>query len=170
MQWLVLLALSGAFALLLEALRLPAAFLLGPMAAAILVSRMTARTVRVPPIGFLAAQAVIGCMIARSIPVAVLGEILRDWPLYLSAVVSVIAASGGLGWLLMRWRILPGTTAIWGLSPGAATAMMVMADCLWRGYPSRRLHAVSARAPGLARGDRGGPGVDLRKPPARSSR
>jgi membrane AbrB-like protein len=127
LQWMVLLALSLGFALLLEALRLPAAFLLGPMAAAIVVSRAEV-TVRVPQVGFLAAQAVIGCMIARSIPVAVVGEILRDWPLYLSSVVAVIAASGGLGWLLMRWRILPGTTAIWGLSPGAATAMMVMAD------------------------------------------
>jgi membrane AbrB-like protein len=112
---------------LLEALRLPAAFLLGPMAAAILLARAEA-TVRVPPVGFLAAQAVIGCMIARTIPAAVLVEIVRDWPLYLSAVVSVIVASAGLGWLLMRWRILPGTTALWGLSPGAATAMMVLAE------------------------------------------
>jgi len=126
-QWLILLALSAIVTTVLEMLRLPAAFLLGPMAAAILVSR-TEIAVRVPPVGFLAAQAVIGCMIARSIPVAVLGEMLRDWPLYLSSVVAVIVASSLLGWLLMRWQILPGTTAIWGLSPGAATAMMVMAD------------------------------------------
>src|SRR5207237_1146383 len=33
-----------------------------------------------------------------------------------------------LGWLLNRRRVLPGTTAIWGLSPGAATAMMVLAE------------------------------------------
>jgi hypothetical protein len=127
LQWLALLALSAAFTALLEALRLPAAALLGPMAAAIVMSRAGAN-LRVPPLGFLVSQAVIGCMIARSIPVAVLGEILRDWPLYLSSVVSVIVASGGLGGLLMRWRILPGTTAVWGLSPGAATAMMVMAE------------------------------------------
>ena len=127
LQWLILLALSAALIAVLEALRLPAAFLLGPMAAAIVLARVDA-TVRVPAGGFLAAQAVVGCLIARTIPAAVLLEIVRDWPLYLSAVVSVIAASAGLGWLLMRWRILPGTTALWGLSPGAATAMMVLAD------------------------------------------
>jgi membrane AbrB-like protein len=32
-----------------------------------------------------------------------------------------------LGWLISRWRILPGTTAVWGSSPGAATAMVLMA-------------------------------------------
>jgi membrane AbrB-like protein len=126
-EWMILLTLSVAVTVVLEMLRLPAAFLVGPMAAAIVMSQK-ASTVRVPEVGFVAAQAVVGCMIARSMPAAVFAEILDDWPLYLASVVSVIAASSGLGWLLMRWRILPGTTAIWGLSPGAATVMMVMAD------------------------------------------
>ena len=29
---------------------------------------------------------------------------------------------------MSRWRVLPGTTAVWGSSPGAATAMMLMAE------------------------------------------
>ena len=66
-------------------------------------------------------------MIARSIPPAIIGEILRDWPLFLAVVIAVIAASSTLGWLLTRWRVLPGTTAVWGSSPGAASAMMLMA-------------------------------------------
>src|SRR5690606_3375850 len=36
-------------------------------------------------------------------------------------------ASSVLGWLISRWRILPGTTAVWGSTPGAATAMVLMA-------------------------------------------
>jgi membrane AbrB-like protein len=37
-------------------------------------------------------------------------------------------ASGVLGYLISRWRVLPGTTAVWGSSPGGATAMVLMAD------------------------------------------
>jgi len=82
---------------------------------------------RVPHQPVLVAQAVIGCMIARSIPPAIIGEILRDWPLFIAVVAAVIVASSTIGWLLTRWRVLPGTTAVWGSSPGAASAMMLMA-------------------------------------------
>ena len=126
LQWSVLIILSGLFALGLEAIRLPAALLLGPMIAAILVA-IAGSGVRIPHHPALIAQAVIGCMIARSIPPTIIGEIWRGWPLFVAVVTAVIAASGALGWLLTRWRVLPGTTAVWGSSPGAATAMMLMA-------------------------------------------
>ena len=45
----------------------------------------------------------------------------------MAVVIAVIAASSTLGWLLTRWRVLPGTAAVWGSSPGAASAMMLMA-------------------------------------------
>ncbi len=96
------------------------------MLAAILVA-MAGGAVRVPHQAVLVAQAVIGCMIARSIPPTIIGEIAGDWPLFLAVVIAVLAASSTLGWLLTRWRVLPGTTAVWGSSPGAATAMMLMA-------------------------------------------
>jgi membrane AbrB-like protein len=125
-QWLLLLALSSLLAVALAAIRLPAALLLGPMVAAILVASV-GWGVRIPPGPNLVAQAVIGCLIARSIPPAIIGEILHHWPLFFAVVAAVIAASTTLGWLLTRWRVLPGTTAVWGSSPGAATAMMLMA-------------------------------------------
>jgi Transition state regulatory protein AbrB len=34
----------------------------------------------------------------------------------------------GLGFALAHWRVLLGTTAVWGSSPGAATAVVLMAD------------------------------------------
>src|SRR5690606_37154418 len=40
----------------------------------------------------------------------------------------VIIISSLLGWLLARQQLLPGTAAIWGSSPGAASAMMLMAE------------------------------------------
>ncbi|MGQ9371273.1 AbrB family transcriptional regulator [Azospirillum sp. ST 5-10] len=127
LQWAILLALSVAGVAGLEALHLPAALLLGPMAAAILVAAADG-TIRMPSLPFMAAQTVIGCMIARSLTPATLGEILQDWPLFLVAVVSVILASNGLGWLLTRARVLPGTTAVWGSFPGAASVMTLMSE------------------------------------------
>jgi membrane AbrB-like protein len=42
--------------------------------------------------------------------------------------LSVLAICTLLGWLLTRLQILPGSTAMWGLSPGAATTMTLMAE------------------------------------------
>jgi uncharacterized protein len=126
-QWAALLLLSVLFVLALEAARLPAALLLGPMAAAIVIAAAEG-SLRVPQWPFYAAQGVIGCMIARVFTPSLLGAMVKDWPLFLAAVIAVIAASSALGWLLTRWRVLPGTTAVWGSSPGAATAMVLMAE------------------------------------------
>jgi membrane AbrB-like protein len=48
--------------------------------------------------------------------------------LFLATTASVIAVAGFFGWLLARWRVLPGTTAVWGSFPGAASAMALMAE------------------------------------------
>jgi membrane AbrB-like protein len=48
--------------------------------------------------------------------------------LFVGVMLAVIAASGGLGWLLHKLRVFPDTPPIWGLLPGAASTMMIMAD------------------------------------------
>jgi hypothetical protein len=53
---------------------------------------------------------------------------LADWAIFLGAVVAVVIVSNGLGWMLARLRVLPGSTAIWGSSPGGATAMVLMSE------------------------------------------
>jgi uncharacterized protein len=127
LRWAGMIALSAVFVLLLEMLHLPAALLLGPMAAGIVLT-ISAGAVRVPQPPIIVAQAVLGCMIARNIPVSIIGEIAREWPIFVAAILSVSVASTALGWLLMRMRVLPGTTAIWGSSPGAATIMTLMSE------------------------------------------
>jgi membrane AbrB-like protein len=124
-QWGVLLAGSLLVSGALEWMNLPAARLLGPMVAAILVATGGGK-IRLPHVTRYGCQAVIGCMIARFITPNILGTFLREWPLFLGVVLSIIAACSLLGWLMSRWGILPGTTAIWGLSPGAASAMILM--------------------------------------------
>ncbi len=126
-QWSALIVLTLLLGGVLTALRLPAGLLIGAIAAAAVLSAFDGRT-RVPNWAFLMAQAAIGGMIAQKMTPALLHEMARDWPLFLAAGFSVIAASGLFGWLLTRWRLFPGTTAIWGALPGAATAMVIMAE------------------------------------------
>jgi uncharacterized protein len=110
-----------------ELVRLPAALLLGAIAAAILVSWFEGR-VRIPPWAFVVAQGFVGCLVARSVTPDILITIFRKWPMFLILIGMVIVFATSLGFVLARWKILPGTTAVWGSSPGAATAMVLMAD------------------------------------------
>jgi membrane AbrB-like protein len=127
LHWAGLLAASIVCALLLRASHVSAALLLGPIAAAIFFAARES-PVRVPVPAFVFAQAIVGCMIARTLPFSLLGEIGKSWPLFVAAVGSVVFASAALGWVMARWRVLPGTTAVWGSFPGAATAMVLMAE------------------------------------------
>lgn len=127
LQWAVIILLSLTFLLGLEAVHLPAALLLGPMMAGILFSA-AGGNVRVPGVLYGAAQALVGVMIARSLPFSHLSNILADWPVLVLGVGSTVIVAAAIGWILTRWQVLPGTTAIWGSSPGGASTMVVMAE------------------------------------------
>ncbi len=122
-----MLVLSIAIVAILESIRLPAAFLVGPMFAAIACG-VNAAAIRVPSGFFVAAQGVIGCLIAASIAPDMLMGMFVQWPLVLGVVVATLCASSLLGAMISRWGSLPGTTAVWGSAPGAASAMVLMAD------------------------------------------
>jgi membrane AbrB-like protein len=126
-QWLFLLALSVLLAVGLEFAQLPAALLVGPMLAAIFCG-VNGATVRPNRRAFMAAQAVVGCLIARSIEPQIFSSFLAEWPLFIGIVLATLIASSLLGYLISRWKVLPGTTAVWGSTPGAASAMVLMAD------------------------------------------
>ena len=126
-RWVALLGISSLAVAALEALHLPAALLLGPLAAGAALAASGA-PVRIALGPFAFAQSVVGLMIGRTMTLPIFVEIGRDWPLFLAAIVSVVAGSCLLGLLLTRWRVLPGSTAIWGSFPGAATAMTLMSE------------------------------------------
>ncbi|SKC12111.1 hypothetical protein SAMN05216168_1434 [Kosakonia radicincitans] len=126
-NWLPLLILSLLFVAMMELVHLPAALLLGPMFAGIILAILN-RPVVVSKTSFGVAQAVVGSMIAHAIPPSVFGRIAADWPLFISCIVSVIFASAILGWIMAKLQVFPGSTAIWGSSPGAAAAMTIMAE------------------------------------------
>ena len=125
-QWACLLVCSAVFVAILEMLHLPAALLLGPMLAGIVVGTSGGH-VRISDIVFSGTQAIIGCMIGRAIPVSILHEAWMEWPVFVVGVSSTIIMAAILGWTLAYWRVLPGTSAIWGSTPGGAAAMVVMA-------------------------------------------
>src|SRR6185312_2322458 len=74
------------------------------------------------------AQGVVGCLIAKMVPLSIVGDVLQHWFLFSVGVLAVVAISSALGWLMTKWQMLPGTTALWGTSPGAASVMTIMAE------------------------------------------
>src|SRR5437762_11904369 len=126
MAWALLITLSAGLASLRLWLHAPAALMLGPLVAAIVVASNGAK-LRLPLPPFVLAQGIIGCLIARMVPLTIIGDILDHWLLFTAGVLFVVAASSLLGWLMTRLQVLPGTTALWGTSPGAASVMTLMA-------------------------------------------
>ena len=125
-RWSALLALSLALAVLFNSLRLPAALLLGPMIAGIVITTLDGE-IDIPEKAFALAQGVLGCLIG-GILARLLGTGSANWGILIAGALSVVVFSAGLGWLLSRTNLLPGTTALWGMSPGAASVMTVMSE------------------------------------------
>jgi membrane AbrB-like protein len=73
-------------------------------------------------------QGLLGCLIARSLHPDQFGPLAAHWPAFLGITLVLIAASSALGWAMMRRQVMPGTTAIWGMAPGGASAMVAMAE------------------------------------------
>jgi uncharacterized protein len=126
-QWSLLVVLTAVITAGLASFGLPAVYLLGPMLSGLILAARGFRfSLPSTPVAF--CQGLIGVMIAHSLPANILAEVGKDGLLFAALVFSVIGLSFGIGWLLAHYQILPGTTAIWGSSPGAASAMTVMAE------------------------------------------
>lgn len=127
LQWSSLFLLSLLLSLIFLFLHLPAALLLGPMIAGIVFS-MKGVTLRLPRSAFLAAQAILGCMIAQNMTGSILTTLAVNWPVVLAILFVTLLSSAAVGWLLVRYSGLPGNTGAWGSSPGGAAAMVAMAQ------------------------------------------
>ena len=104
---------------------LPAAFLLGAMGAAMLVVGYGG-AVRLPDWLFSLAQGVVGCLVARNFTLALFHAIGTHLALFAGVSLSVLLVATALGLALTRLRVLPGSTALWGSFPGAATVMVLL--------------------------------------------
>ena len=126
-QWAGLALLSAALAFGLDFVRLPAAFLIGPLVAAIVV-RLAGAALTVARPAMFAAQAVVGAMIGAALTPSIVTTFRADWPILLAVVGATIAFANLTGWLLSRFGVVPGTTGVWGSSPGAANAMVILSE------------------------------------------
>lgn len=118
--------LSAALAALLEVARLPAGLLLGPMIAAILFAAR-GRPMPVPPLLGRAGQAIVGVLIATAFTRDLVRAVADRPLLFLATTAATLGASTAIGLFLTRRQVLPGTVAVWGSMPGAATAMTLLA-------------------------------------------
>ena len=127
LQWLALILCSALVGGGLSWLQVPAALFLGPMLVAIAFG-VGGATIRLPRRLFQTGQGVVGCLIAHAMTAAVLLTVAEHWPVMLLATALTVLLSLLTGALLVRFGGLPGSTAAWGTTPGAAAAMVAMAE------------------------------------------
>ena len=125
--WTALVAASAALGFLLHKAGFPASFLIGPLLVGMAFAVRGAR-LHVPHPFLLGAQAIIGCLVARALDLSMLSTVAENWAAILLVVLTTMVASTFAGWMIARTHLLPGTTAAWGCSPGAATGMIAMAE------------------------------------------
>lgn len=125
--WPILILLSAGSAALLHRQHVPAAFMLGPMLAAVAMA-LSGAGLRLHRNFSLGAQSVLGCLIAAFVTPSLLAVYLEHWfeltAINLATMTVIVLVSV----VIARYRWLPDTTAIWGLFPGAASAMVLLAD------------------------------------------
>jgi len=126
-QWAALVVLSSLASLALSTAGLPAALLLGPMISAIVFG---VHEVHLPVPGwmYVAAQGVIGTVVAGSITPAIVRSFTHDGLLFCLVMAATLLAAALIGWLISRTGLIPGATAVYGTSPGAASAMVLLGE------------------------------------------
>lgn len=127
LQWLALLILAGAAGQSLKHLEVPAGQFLGPMLVAIGFG-VSGACLRVPRLAFRLGQGSVGMLAAHSMTFAVLASMAQSWQVMLFATLLTVCISALVGLALVRLGGLPPSTAAWGTAPGAASAMVAMAD------------------------------------------
>lgn len=116
---------------LAQAAGLPAAWLVGPMFAAVFVAlTMPDRRPRVPVWARWGAQAVVGCVLATSFTPSIVPMVVRQWPAVALALAGTLAMSLLGAYLLSRLAPIDAKTAQLGVLPGAASGILAMSDSL----------------------------------------
>ncbi|MFC2969391.1 AbrB family transcriptional regulator [Acidimangrovimonas pyrenivorans] len=126
-RWFLLILLSTLLIAPMAAIQLPASFMLGAMIAAIAL-QVSGAELKLARGLLLPAEGLLGVLLAAAITPAALATFTSDAPLFLAIGLAILALSTVVSWGLLRSGRLPGSTAVWGLSPGAATVMMLMSE------------------------------------------
>jgi membrane AbrB-like protein len=126
-QWFLLILLGGSAGQLFKYFHVPAALFLGPMLVAIAFG-VSGASIRLHKQVFRLGQGAVGVLVAHAMTMAVLVTALHSWHVMLFTTVLTIGLSALVGIGLARWGGIQGSTAAWGTSPGAASAMVAMSE------------------------------------------
>lgn len=125
LHWSALMAGTLVLGYLLQPVISTASVLVAAMACAMVAGFMDVR-LRIRPALTAFAQALTGTAIASTLHLAELLEAASDG-LVVLGVALTIGSAAAVGWLLVRYSQLPGTTGAWGSLPGAASIMGALA-------------------------------------------
>ncbi|MFV3077660.1 AbrB family transcriptional regulator [Niveispirillum fermenti] len=123
----MLIVLTPLITISLRMAHLPAALMLGPMAAGI-VTALHRPGASLPRWTTLMAQGVLGCLIACALSPPLLALFFPHWPVLVGINLVSILGIFAIGVAATRIRFYPGTAGIWGMSPGAAGAMVMLSE------------------------------------------
>lgn len=126
-RWLALIVCAGAAGQALHAASVPAGLFLGPMIVAIIFG-VCGVGVRLNKHVFRFGQGCVGLLVAHSMTWAVLVSLAASWHIMLIATIMTVCLSALVGLGTVRFGGIPGSTAAWGTAPGAASAMVAMAE------------------------------------------
>ncbi len=127
MQWSLLIVLAGSAGQLFKYFHVPAALFLGPMLVAIGFG-VAGASIRLNKHVFRLGQGAVGVLVAHSMTMGVLLTAMHSWHVMVFATLLTVALSAGVGIGVARWGGIQGSTAAWGTSPGAASAMVAMSE------------------------------------------
>jgi uncharacterized protein len=125
----VLLALAAVAGVAAQAIRLPGAWLIGPMVVGI-GAGVSGRPIRFARPVVMAAQGIVGTLVAGGFDPAALPTIAANWPAVLVAVGGTLAASAFVGIALARTTTIHRATTTLGTLPGGAQAMIALSVAL----------------------------------------
>lgn len=126
-QWLLLVLLAGSAGQLFKYWNIPAALFLGPMLVAIGFG-VSGVSVRIHKQAFRIGQGFVGMLVAHAMTLAVLSTVTQSWHIMLFGTVLTVILSAVVGFVMVRYSGIDGSTAAWGTAPGAASAMVAMAE------------------------------------------
>lgn len=127
LKWIALIGIAGAAGQGLHAVAVPAGLFLGPMLVAIVFGVCGAQMHLHRHI-FRFGQGCVGLLVAHSVTWSVLLSLAQSWHIMLFATFLTVVLSAIVGLGTVRYGGIPGSTAAWGTAPGAASAMVSMAE------------------------------------------
>lgn len=125
--WSLLVAMSVCTAAMLRSVGAPAALMLGPLLSAIVLAQVNGR-LALHPLLLVGAQALLGCRLGMEITPQVLRTGAAFLPVAAAVAVFVLLATTAVAMLATRRGWIPAGAALFGLSPGAAAPMVMLAE------------------------------------------